>query len=253
MYYYIMETAGKKESELEKIKDILGDLGIAGETVSPSPARTIEELASLGIVKGYSTIVAVGSERIVNKVVTALINQTINKEVALGVIPDNFSSNLSKQIGVENQKDACVALKLRKLQTIDACEVAPNKYFLTEATIEVNRGTDVYMTLDSTQAGMPFRRITIKPGLQIEVEDWGEKSSFFFKLINKILKKPVETKDIFSSFFKTNTVRFDGPNGTLSLKADGEIIAKTPIVCRNLPKALKIITRRDMLITKETS
>jgi len=252
MYYYIMETAGKKISDQEKIKDILGNLGIAGETVSPSPARTIEELANLGIVKGYSTIVAIGSEKIVNKVVTALINQSIDKDVALGVIPDSYNSNLAKRLGVIDLIDACQALKSRKLETIDACAVSPNKYFLTEATIETSRPNEIYMTLDSTQAGLPFHRITLKPGLVIEVEDWAKKESFFTNLLNKILKKQVDQKDIFSSFFKSDTVRFDSPKGTLSLIADGEIIAKTPIIAQNLPKALKIITKRDTISTKET-
>lgn len=245
MYYYIMETAGKKISDQEKIKDILGNLGIAGETVSPSPARTIEELASLGIVKGYSTIVAIGSEKIVNKVVTALINQTINKEVALGIIPDDYNSNLAKRLGVSDLNEACQALKLRKLETIDACAVSPNKYFLTQASIETNRVREVYVTLDSTQAGLPFRKITLKPGLVIEVEDWGKKESFLIKFFNKLFGKQVEEKDIFSSFFKSDTVRFDSPKGTLSLMADGEIIAKSPIIAHNQPKALKIIVARD--------
>ena len=42
MYYYIIEPPkGKIINRPEKIKDILGDLGIAGETVSPNAARSI--------------------------------------------------------------------------------------------------------------------------------------------------------------------------------------------------------------------
>ena len=135
-----MEPAGNKASWQEKVKDTLGDLGIAGETVFPSPARTIEELASLGILKGYSTIVAVGSEKIVNKIVTALINQKSNKDTVLGVIPEDYTSKIAKRIGVSDYKEACQALKYRKLETVDACCIEPNKYFMTEAVIDSVKG-----------------------------------------------------------------------------------------------------------------
>jgi len=243
-----MEPAGRKmEVFQEKVKDVLGDLGIAGETVSPSPARTIEELASLGVVKGYSTIVAVGSERIVNKVVTALINQKANQDVVLGIIPDNFQSVLAKKIGVTDVKSACQALKQRKLQTIDACFIEPNKYFLTKAVLESNRIFDSYLILDTLQAGFPCSRMTIRPGLKITIEDGSlQKQSLmqkFLGIFSKTQRK--EDRDISTSIFVSKKAKIEVPNASISVKADDETIAKTPITIHNRPKALKIIVARE--------
>lgn len=249
MYYYIMEPAGPKSTWQEKVKDTLGDLGIAGETVFPSPARTIEELASLGIIKGYTTIVAVGSEKIVNKIVTALINQKAGKDTVLGVIPDDYNSNMAKRIGVNDYKEACQTLKSRKLQTVDVCFVEPNKYFMTEATIESGKTQEAYLAFDKTQAGVSFNKITIKPGLNIEINDFSEKNQDSFKkFIGSIFGKKIEDKnDIYTSHFATSKLQIDTPKNSISLKVDGEIIAKSPFSCHHQPKALKIIVAKDSI------
>lgn len=250
MYYYIMEPAnGKNTVNQDKIKDLLGDLGIAGETVFPSPARTIEELASLGVLKGYSTIVAVGSEKIVNKIVTALINQKSTKDTVLGVIPDNFNSKLAKRIGVSNIKEACESLKYRKLETIDAVCIEPNKYFMTEAIVESHRTTDAYLIMNELQAGLAFNRITIKPGVKVEIEDFsGQKkeglANFFGSLFGK---KEVQTKDIYSSLFMTERLQLETPGANVKILVDNEAVAKTPVVLHDCPKALKIIVAKDSL------
>jgi len=250
MYYYIMEPAGRKELVWqERVKSILGDLGIAGETVSPSPARTIEELASLGIVKGYSTIVAVGSENIVDKIVTALINQKGNKEVVLGIIPENYNSAMARMLGVSDLRDACNTLKFRKLSTIDACFIEPNKYFLTEAIIESHRTIDSYLILDNIKAGLPFNRIIIKPGLKITIEDNSLQKDSPNKLLGWLFGK--KQTGINNSFFRSKNLKIETINTNIPVKVDDEVIAKTPIVCRNRSKVLKIIVARDTINLKE--
>lgn len=253
MYYYITEAGNAKTAAWqEKIKDILGDLGIAGETVSPTPARTIEELASLGIIKGYSTIVAVGSEKLVNKIVTALINQKGAKETVLGVIPSDFDGMLARRIGAHDIKEACQALKFRKLQTIDACQIEPNKYFLTEAIIESARATEAYLTLDQIQAGLVFNKIVIKPGLKIQIYDESKQTINKFKQFwAKLLGKTFDVKDIYSSNFYSKKIKIETLGRISPVKVDDEIITKTPMVCVARPQALKIVVARDTIKLQE--
>lgn len=247
MYYYIMDpAAGKAVQWQEKVKSILGDLGIAGETVTPSPARTIEELASLGVVKGYSTIVAVGSQNLVNKIVTTLINQKEAQNTVLGIIPENYESTIAKRIRVKDLKDACDTLKYRKLETFDACFIEPNKYFVTEAVIESRKPIDAYLTTPHVKAGISFNRFVIKPGLKINIYDSntkeGSKKGIFGWLFGK-----KEESDIYTSFFQTNKFKLEVLDQTLPVKVDDYVISKTPIVCTNKNKALKIIVARDII------
>ena len=172
MYYYIIEPSrGKFISKQEKIKDILGNLGIAGETVSANSSRTVEELTHLGVVKGYSTIVAIGSESLVNKVITILASEQLAKNTVLGVIPDDFNSALAQKIGVTDLNSACNILKFRKLESVGLCLIEPNKYFITEASIEKSRNTEIYFSLDQLQGKALAKKVSIKPGLEVTFFD----------------------------------------------------------------------------------
>ena len=241
---------GRVASRQEKIKDILGDLGIAGETVSPSAARTIEELAYLGIVKGYSTIVAVGSEALTNKVITAIVGRKDAKDVVLGVIPDDFLSKLAKLTGVTDLYSACQALKFRRLKTVDVCLVEPNKYFITEAIIETFRNHSLYFSIEKLKGKALTNRVVIEPGLKVAVYDKtfiGKTPSRFF---NWLFGR--KEKDIYTSFFYPKKIRLEA-EGSLSLKVSGETISKTPVTLHNRSRILKIIVARDIIREKKSS
>lgn len=247
MYYYIMEPPkGKVVSRQEKIKDILGDLGIAGETVSSSAARTIEELTHLGIVKGYSTVVAVGSESLVNKIITVLATEKTAKDVILGVIPNDFKSLLAKIINVNDLHSACSALKFRKLESIDLCAIEPNKFFITEAVLENNRNYGIYFSKDGLQGKIEAERIVIKPGLEIFTHDRaleGNAPSRFYKWLFG-----QKQSDIYSSYFTAKKIRFEAENNAaIPIKVAGEIVAKTPATIHSRSRVLKIIVARDKI------
>ncbi|MBM2820527.1 MAG: DAGKc protein [Candidatus Berkelbacteria bacterium] len=245
MYYYIMEPPRAKiVSRQEKIKDVLGNLGIAGETVAPSAARTIEELAHLGIIKGYSTIVAVGPESLVNKVITVLATQKEAKDVVLGIIPNDFNSQIAQRIGVKDLYGACNVLKQRKLETIDLCLLEPNKFFITEATIDTFFNQEIYFGIEKLKGKALTNKVLIKPGLEIYLLDktlQGSPISGFWRwLFGK------KTQDVFTSYFHTKKIRLESQN-PLSLKVSGETIAKTPVTIQNRSRVLKIIVARDRM------
>jgi len=229
----------------EKIKDILGDLGIAGETVTPSAARTIEELTNLGVMKGYSTIVAVGGESLVNKIINVLVTQKISKDTVLGIIPNDFESMLAKKINVADLRSACGALKFRKLETIDLCQIEPNKFFITQAVLENFRNRKILFGMETLSGTAQFNQIIIKPGLNIYIHDKTLEGNAFSRLFNWLLGK--KENDIYSSFFKTKKIRFEAENANLAVKVSGETIAKTPVTLYNRPRVLKIIVARDKI------
>lgn len=251
MYYYIMESADKKGLLWqEKIKNTLGDLGIAGETVTPTPARTIEELTHLGIIKGYSTIVAVGSEKLINTVATTIIDHKEAADVVLGVIPEDSSSLIAKKVGVISDNNACQTLKFRKLDTFDVALIEPNHYFITEAEIISAKTVQAYLSTPNIKALVSFNKITIRPGLEIEIHDDSGKNQggkFFGWLMGSGKKKE---KDIYFSYITAKKMKIEAINTILAAKVQNEVIAKTPIVCVTRDKALKIIVARDTIETK---
>jgi len=250
MYYYIIEPSkGKFINRQEKIKDILGDLGIAGETVSPSSARTVEELTHLGVVKGYSTIVAVGSEALVNKTITVLATEQTARDTVLGIIPDDFTSALAKKIGATDIRSACETLKFRKLETFSLALIEPNKYFITEALIENSKNQEIFFAMEKLKGKARADRITIKPGLEINFHDPLKEGGTSRKLIKWLFGK--KEKDIFSSSFHPKKIRFESEKENLPIKVSGEVVAKTPATLYNRPKLLKVIVARDTIKEKK--
>ena len=236
-------------SRQEKIKDILGNLGIAGETVAPSAARTIEELTHLGIVKEYSTIVAVGSEAIANKVITALMGQKNLQNIVLGVIPDNFDSQIAKMIGANDLYTACEALKTRRLKTFDLCHLEPNKYFLTQGSIETFRNQEIYFSIDDAKGKTLTNQIIIKPGLKMNIYDKTYTGKTPRRFFNWLFGK--KEKDIYTSYFHSKRIRLEAENANHAFKVANETIAKTPVTIHNRNKALKIIVARDKIKSKD--
>lgn len=247
MYYYIIEPSKGKISlrYREKIKDILGDLGIAGETVTPTPARTIEELTHLGVVKGYSTIVAVGSEMLVNKVITVLATEQTAKDTVLGVIPNDFNSNLAKRLGLSDIYTACQALKFRKLESTNLCLIEPNKYFLTEAVIETYRNKQIFFSIEKLKGSALSKKTIIKPGLDISIYDGFFDGGTSKKFVKWLFAK--KENDIYSSSFSTKRIHFESEKENLPIKVSGEIVAKTPATFANRSRILKIIVSRDKI------
>lgn len=248
MYYYIIESSkGKFNSRTpqEKIKDILGNLGIAGETVTPSSARTIEELTHLGIVKGYSTIVAVGSEALVNKVITVLATETLAKDTVLGVIPNDFNSPLVKKLGITDIYSACNALKFRKLETVNLCLIEPNKYFLTEAIIESSKNKEIFFSMEKMKGKAFTKKVTIKPGLEVTLCDQSLEGGLLKKFFRWLFGK--KEKDIYTSRFQTKRIRFESERENLPVKVSDKIVAKTPATFLNRGRILKIIVARDRI------
>lgn len=245
-----MEAADKKGLLWqEKIKNTLGDLGIAGETVVPTPARTIEELTHLGIIKGYSTIVAVGSEKLVNTVATTIIDHKEASDVVLGVVPEDNTSLIAKKIGTSDAANACQTLKFRKLNILDVALIEPNHYFITEADITSLKTVQAYLSTPQVKALVSFNKITIRPGLEIEIHDNSGKNQGG-KFFNWLLGGKKEEKDIYFSYLTAKRMKIEAINTILSAKVENEVIAKTPIVCQTKPKALKIIVARDTIETK---
>jgi diacylglycerol kinase family enzyme len=251
MYYYIIEPSkgqfgGRSQ---EKIKDILGDLGIAGETVTPGSARTIEELAHLGVVKGYSTIVAVGSEALVNKIITVLATEKLAKDTVLGIVPSDYSSPLARHLGVTDIYSACNALKSRKLETVNLCLIEPNKYFLTEAVIESFFNKEIFFSMEGIKGKALTRQILIQPGLKVTLHDKSLEGGVTSKFIRWLFGR--KESDIYTSSFMTHRIRFESEKENLPVKVSGEIVAKTPATFVNRGRILKIIVARDRMKQKD--
>jgi len=236
MYYYIFgPPKSYAENKIcEQIKNTLALLGISGETTTVSPARSATELALMGIGKGYSTIVAVGNDELVNEIASNICGSG----AVLGIIPVNASNDICDLIGARDIKEACLALQKRHLEIVSMGYLEPGIHFLTKLTIDAGKQLNIQAEIDDFYFETKANRIIINNNLDINIYSHIESDGFLNKFLNFLKeKKTVSAND---SFFKARRLRLR-THEIMPVKIRSLTVAKTPIVAYRKPNALKII------------
>lgn len=255
MYYYIFEqsTNSAQKRLNKKIKELCADAGIAGETVSPSPARTIEELAQIGSSKGYSTVVAVGSDGFFNKVASSLINhnrqkQEKDKKIVLGFVPwYPEKSYISGLMGLQSHNQSVETLKYRKLTQMTIGVVSPNKYFVSPITIHLTKPSQVRITTQDFDTSLALTDLAITKNLTLTCFDANYTGSVFQKTVRWLFGKPTNNPSESIFRHKQFTIESSQP---LAVTVEGETIAKTPITVSQSLTVLHTISSRDKILSK---
>lgn len=234
MYYYIIEVPPNYNLvRLQtKLKSILGDLNINGEMAIASSARSAEELAQIGLAKGYSTIVAIGDDYLVNR----LASLVANTPASLGVIPVNLSPQLADVFASSDIKHACQVLKARPTHLISLGHITPNKYFLSDAEVLADSPTQIALEIDNHyRLDAKTSQIIITSDLEIEfsTRPSPQKSSWFggFKKQSTSAQTHLHCESV--------RLFTDHP---LNILVSGSEIAKTPCEIKKQPGILKIIS-----------
>lgn len=237
MYYYILESPSNRavRQTYQRLRDILTNLGIAGEMVAASPARSPEELAAMGIEKGYSTIVAVGGDFHVNQVATTVMNRAV-----LGIVPVNATEQVTGLVGVNDIRSAAETLKQRRLNQVNCVLMEPDIPLFLEAEILPPRLAKINLVIDNrVRAFAYFNRAAISRNLEITIESTHltepKKVFGLFSVGGNVIKS--------ESLFHGRTVRIV-TDPELPLLVSGKTVVTTPVQLRLLPESLKVITRR---------
>jgi hypothetical protein len=241
MYYYILESPQNRaiRQSYQKLRDILTHLGIAGEIVAASPARTPLELADMGVNKGYSTIVAVGGDQHINQVATATLGRAV-----LGVIPIEASPLVTEIFGVSDLRTAAETLKYRRLSNQDAVFVEPDTILFLDGIIKPPKLSKVSLVIDNKlRAHAYFDRLTVTRGLQVYLESTYLTESRKFLGLFTVGGQPVRSE----SLLHGRSIRLV-TDPSLPLTIADRIIATTPIQLRLLPDSLKVITKRGTIL-----
>lgn len=136
MYYYIINPAaggGKINKVQKRLKERLGELGIAGEFVKSTGPGDITKLTRIGIEKKYRTIVAVGGDGTINEV----INGISDDKIALGIIPLGGTNELAHTLGIPDWQSACNILSARKTEILDLGLIG-DRFFVTNVCLGFN-------------------------------------------------------------------------------------------------------------------
>ncbi|MGI6103161.1 MAG: hypothetical protein ACOYBJ_00855 [Patescibacteria group bacterium] len=242
MYYYISEAPRSRDEQrsLEHVRTLLTNYGIAGEFVTTSPARTIEELAELGVAKKYSTIVGVGSDMLINRLASLLAGTPY----VFGALPLTNPRALELITGVTTIEEAAEALKYRRIYTVPITRIEPNKFLLTEAVIHLPRPAVARLEIDGAKIEATCTDIRIAGNGRVIIEHKDTATSTLGS-VWQWMRGHVATDPAPSHFVGTHiTLELDT---TCPAYVGTDIIAKTPLAATVLPGVLKIIAKRGRL------
>lgn len=249
MYYYLQESASNwnERKVQDKLKKLVGQFGIAGESVSPSPARTIDELVAIGLEKNYSTFVGVGDDLFLNKVASSIINQRDRfgaQRVVLGLVPTNLQGDIATWLGYRTIDEAASALKSRKVALMDVPVIEPSKYFIAPlrikgaAVFSIKLATPGY-TIDTQAAALSIDRT-----MQVTISGAPVGSKIMTTLRHFFTGETAQSAA--DSRLRSSTLRIETLD-TIPVYLNSEMIAKTPISLKIVPQALNLITERGTI------
>lgn len=249
MYYYVYDhfVAQKKyQPLLAKIENRLTDLEIKGKIGRLSLLNNPNELIVDEIKKGAKTIVAVGDDTTVSKVINVLAYYS---DVCLGIIPIGQKLKIAQTLGLNNPIEACNALASRIIKKIDMGKIK-NFYFLSQ--IEVQPG-DLILDCDDSY------RVTVDKKNKVTIYNfnyWSDNhladptDGLLEIMVEKIktgFLNKISTKNNSVTFLKNKKIIIQHKNSSLEVKIDGQQTMKTPLLVEVANDKLKIIMGKNRI------
>lgn len=253
MYYYIFDVRKcKNRRQVEAIKDYLSDLGISGEYVIPDKIRPAKDLAEQGVFKGYSTIVAIGSDELIDEVAAVMLN----KQQAFGIIPLGASENIFKIIGATNWEEAATNLRYRRISETKVGVINEQTVFFSYCELTIDKPTAVTIEFEDFMVQTKARELFVAnrfPGLvkkdpdklDVLMKSVEASSGGLWGLIKHAITGPNITKNLDLSLLRSDAIRIFSPR-QLPISVDGRILTKTPATFGVSQKYIRLITKKNL-------
>lgn len=255
MYYYICDSfvnQKKYELTLHRIEGRLLELGINGRIEKLTLLKNLKELIEEGIKRDADTIVVIGDDKTVGKVISFLPNFS----VTLGIIPIGPENRIAQILGIPQGEMACDVLSARIIEKIDLGKIN-NNYFIS--SLEIPFSNEVIIECNN------YSISTLSNSNKINICNFGNifDNKLFKKLYNpkdgklEIVISPNANSSRFlnllkrqfakDSVFPIKKAKIKCLKECLPVIADGEVIVKTPVSVEVMPKKLKIIVGKNRM------
>lgn len=249
VYYYIYDefTQEKKyQKELAAIERRLTDLELGGKISRLALFRSPEDLIRDELKRGVSTVVVVGNDATVFKVLDVVTEY----DVTLGVIPVGEKNSIATALGVPDGELACDTLSARIVENLDTGFIN-GKRFLTRAVIEnfsgeISCGT--FAVFPAPEGKLEVRNLFVGA----EGEPVMPKDGFLHLTLST--QGPSSSWSIFGrnkkhvSHIPLQTFTITTPS-VVSMQIDDDILEDKRFTIGVDPHTLKVITGRDRLFT----
>lgn len=241
MHVYIYDdylNKGKYNKVINRVEIRLTDLGLNGKIIRLGGIKNIKGTIQNEIKLGAKTVIAVGNNQTVNKIIGALVDTDIygdfQKKTLLGLIPIGDDNSIAASFGIRNDEEACNILLARRVAKIDL-GLADHYYFLNQASIQ-SLGTTLEIddyTIEVNEKG-EVRIINL-------LSDQGEniKSNPHDGLLDVYIK----TRKNDQTYFNVKKLKINNPEHKLVI--DGVVELNTPTTVGIVKEILGVIVGRE--------
>lgn len=247
MYYYVAEPISTRNERrrIEEIKSLLSQLGIAGEFVVASPARSVEECLDLAFKKGFTTIVGIGSDALACRLASAVIG-TGNDRIALGMIPLQPQSQLWSMLGVTSVQEIGESLRTRLLESFDAVELGDGRCSIVRAVISLSSPVNFKLAYKRAIFAGSFTDLTLDPSGIVRIWDRNVGQVGFWQGLFGLKKSAQESVTQLTGNHWQFVTQM-----SCELTVGGQAIATTPLSVTFRSKPLKLIVNRATIAPEE--
>ncbi|MBI5466994.1 MAG: hypothetical protein HY975_02150 [Candidatus Kerfeldbacteria bacterium] len=132
MYFYVFDNFlqdRRYESDVAAVETRLAQLGIQGRSEKITILKNIQEAVTTAIKRGATTVVAVGNDSTVSKV----LPQVVEHNVTLGLIPIGPEQTIAGYLGIPAGAKAAEVLSRRVIRRLDLGEANDQLFLLNLA------------------------------------------------------------------------------------------------------------------------
>ncbi|MEI6835266.1 MAG: diacylglycerol kinase family protein [Candidatus Falkowbacteria bacterium] len=226
---------------LNRVEIRLTDLGLNGKIIRLGAIKNIRDVIQNEIKNGAKTIVAVGNNQTVNKIIGSVIDNELygffQKNILFSIIPIGEDNSIADSLGIRKEEEACNILLARRVKKIDI-GIVNNYYFLNKATIPCQ---DTVLeiageySIESQEKGV-INIFNLK-------SDTSDDKNLKINPIDGKLDVYIKNKNRDLSFISTKKIKITNPNYPLVL--DGIIEIKTPADIGIISGKLNVVVGKD--------
>ena len=245
MYLYIVDTCAqnkKFQRDLLHIQARIQDLGITGRFEKLTMLKSIQDIVHDAERKGVRTIVAIGSDKTVNAIISHLTDNTIT----LGLIPLGEEKNsIADALNIPYGEAACAILSKRIIKKLDLGKVN-GRYFFSSLSIPASQNTKVECDKSyflKTTGMAPIKIINFCDNgyrgnaqdgkLEAVVEETEHRG--FFSFLN------ARATSVRNSIITAKNIFVKNSEESVPIYSGNDVMVKTPATIEIVPKKLRII------------
>lgn len=258
MYYYIYDASlndKKYSSSIHRIENRLMQLGISGRIEKLSLLKSFKETVEDAVKKGAATVVAVGNDSTVSKIISVLPSLNIT----FGIIPVGPNNQIARILGIPEGEQACDVLSARITEKIDLGK-ANQSYFIGSLAIPQSKDIIVDCGDYNISASSNHSSLNIYNINTTEKSEYGENQRYGSNpkdgLLEVVFESPKQSHGLRNFFKKEYSTKSIFPLKKLKIKCsanslpvivDGQVTFKTPVTVEVAPKKLKVIVGKNRM------